>query len=65
MSGTGPSGVAWKGSRVTELFHGTWWELHKKKTYDQLKVGRYTKMFPEGAKFNGTDLQRLAGRRPG
>ena len=45
---------------MTELFHGTWWDLHKKKTYDQLKVGRYTRMFPEGAKFNGTDLQRLA-----
>jgi hypothetical protein len=45
---------------MTELFHGTWWDLHKKATYDQLKVGRYTRMFPEGPEFNGTDLQLLA-----
>jgi len=45
---------------VAELFHGTWWDLHKKFTYDQLKPGRYTRMFPEGAEFNGTDLQLLA-----
>jgi hypothetical protein len=45
---------------MTGLFHGGWWDKHQDDTYDQLMVGRFTRLFPEGAKFNGTDLQRLA-----
>src|SRR5258708_2516179 len=33
---------------MTELFHGTWWDLHKKESLDKVMNGRFTKMPPDG-----------------
>ena len=47
---------------MTELFHGTWWERQKGKSFEALAPGRFTKLFPglDTAHSDGHDLQLLA-----
>src|SRR5262249_25173137 len=54
--------AAWKGARMTGLYHGTWWEQHKKDSFTDLQPGRFTQLLPklDPAKFNLPDLARLA-----
>jgi hypothetical protein len=48
---------------MTELFHGTWWDLHKKERPDEVINGRFTKLLLDldPAQFAQNDLRRLAG----
>src|SRR5262249_8925168 len=56
--------AAWKGARMTGLYHGTWWEQHKDESFTDLQPGRFTQLLPklDPAKFDLPDLERLAGR---
>jgi hypothetical protein len=47
---------------MTELFHGTWWDLHKKDKPEDVISGRFTRLFPrlKSACFDEADLLRLA-----
>jgi Animal haem peroxidase len=47
---------------MTELFHGTWWEQHRGKSFEELAPGRFTQLFPglDTAHADGRDLQLLA-----
>jgi Animal haem peroxidase len=47
---------------MTELFHGTWWDLHKNESLDEVMNGRFTKLLPnlKPAQFDQNDLRRLA-----
>jgi hypothetical protein len=49
---------------MTKLFHGTWWDIHRKEPPDEVMNGRFTQLFPdrEPARFDPADLRRLAGR---
>ena len=49
---------------MTELYHGTWWEQHKKESFTDLQPGRFTRLLPklDPAKFDLPDLERLARR---
>jgi Animal haem peroxidase len=44
-------------SAGTQLYHGTWWDLH---TPDELMAGRFTRLIREGAEFDRGDLRLLA-----
>ena len=48
---------------MTELFHGTWWDLHKNEPPEEVINGRFTQLFPDlkPAHFDPADLRRLAG----
>ena len=48
---------------MTELFHGTWWDLHKNKPPDEVINGRFTRLLPhlDAAHFDEADLRQLAG----
>src|ERR1700758_5593213 len=47
---------------MTELFHGTWWEQHIGKSFEELAPGRFTQLLPgrDTAHSDGHDLQLLA-----
>jgi Animal haem peroxidase len=47
---------------MTELFHGTWWDLHKNQSLEEVTNGRFTKLLPglDPAAFDPDDLRRLA-----
>ena len=47
---------------MTELFHGTWWDLHKEDKPEEVISGRFTRLFPrlKSARFDEADLLRLA-----
>jgi hypothetical protein len=49
---------------MTGLFHGTWWDQHRRETYEELSPGRFTKLFPRlaAAEFDLPGLERLAVR---
>jgi len=48
---------------MTELFHGTWWDLHKNEQAGEVFNGRFTQLFPclNAAHFDEAHLLRLAG----
>jgi hypothetical protein len=48
---------------MTGLFHGTWWDIHRKEPPDEVMNGRFTQLFPdrEPARYDPADLRRLAG----
>lgn len=47
---------------MTELFHGTWWDLQKKKPPDEVIKGRFTRLLHlDAAHFDEADLRQLAG----
>jgi hypothetical protein len=47
---------------MTELFHGTWWERHKGKSFEELGPGRFTQLLAglDTAHSDGHDLELLA-----
>jgi Animal haem peroxidase len=46
----------------TRLYHGTWWDLHKRDTYDQLMAGRFARLLPANrTQSDEDDLKALAG----
>ena len=47
---------------MTELFHGTWWERNRRKSFEELGPGRFTQLLPheETAHSDGHDLELLA-----
>src|SRR5215831_9008364 len=62
--------AAWKGAKMTGLFHGTWWGQHKDE-WDPLEdghsgtlaAGRFIRLLPENRnQFDDRDLRALARR---
>jgi hypothetical protein len=49
---------------MSRSFHGTWWDQHRRETYEELSPGRFTKPFPRlaAAEFDLPGLERLAVR---
>ena len=63
ISGAGRSGTAWKGARMAERFHGTWWEDRKTRPAEEVINGRFIQLLPglEPAHADQDDLRELAG----